>query len=576
MDIEKNYITTLEGIIETADLNGRFDSNDSEVELSILCWNSIKKRQENFKIKLEDFESKKFLYLLRKHGVLSCGDFKRINAELKRRVNDNTLNVISREFNNVGFNLDCTEFIGARYISDSGIPGVYVGVLEMKMKGTFTNLVQMFDEEVAGNCKIQSIMCIGALATLLPFANKRWGIKSNTLIFHLTGESSSGKTTMAELLASFGGNPNIDVPNSMTMQYMDTKLAIIRKIGANKGIPMAIDEFSTAKKGENWGSFIYTLCNGSEKDKVGAGGKKINSGNRYHTVLVSTGERSIIHFAEKNTGIYVRLFEIFKEIYTTSKANSDNIKNIVENNYGILAPMVAEELIKRGEIHHQRYNKWNEEVYSKIEKEDSINPIISRVAPYIALLMVSAELLQDIFRREFKVKEIFDFFYKHIVRRLADYSDLSKIGMELIEIYISKNYAHIYEVSWGFNDELFSPQEESHCCGFKEFLKNAKVINGKEYNVKYILIKEELDNYLEKEYFIDPYLTMCQLQDKGVVKGKTYGNEARGERQKPYQTGCAIDGVRRKVYVIYGVNLEGLITAENIQEKYGLYEQERE
>lgn len=576
MDTEKNYITTLEGIIEIADSKGNFASDDSEVVLSVKCWNFLKNREEKVTIKLEEFEPKKFFYLLRKHGVLSTGDFKRIKAELKRQVSNKTLKVVQRNFYNVGFNSDCTEFVGARYISKSEIPGVYVGDLELKMKGSFENLVRMFDTEIAENYKIQAILCIGALATLLPFANKRWGIKSNTLVFHLTGESSSGKTTMGELIASFGGNPNPDVQNSLMMQFMDTKLAIIRKIGANQGVPMAIDEFSTAKNGDGWGKFIYTLCNGAEKDKLGAGGKKVNSGNRYHTVIVSTGERSIMHYAEKNTGIYVRLFEIFKEVYTSSKENSDNIKRTVENNYGILSPMIAEEIINRSEIHEQRYNTWNKEIHSMIESEECVNPVINRVTPYISLLMVAAELLGDVFDRKFDIKGIFDFFYKHIVRRLADYSDLTKIGMDLIEVYISNNSNFIFEAVWGFNHELFTPNEEAYCCGFKQYLKNTRVIDGVGYNVKYLLIKEELDIYLEKECYLNPRLTMCQLQDKGIVKGKTLGNEAMGERQKPYKTDCVINGVRRKIYEIYGVDFMGGFEVEDVQKSYGLYEYDPE
>lgn len=551
MQLDEFSRIRLLGIIKYADSTGDVDGENSKVSLCVEIYDPIKKKRNDVEISLEDFEERKFEKFLRKNGVMVEGAYKIIKESFLQKVRHESLPTYEVRYTNLGFDKKFKKFVGAKIIGTEIQNAVYVGNLAVCCEGSFENLVRLFDDEISNNPNMQAIMGIAALATILPYAQKIWKVRSNTIMVHLCGDSSSGKTTAAELVSSFGGNPDSNCSNSLMFNFVDTQLALIRKIGNNYGIPISVDEFTAIKRTECWDAFIYNVCNGTEKDRMGAGGHKIMVGNRYHTVILTTGERTIsTYLKEDNKGSAVRLFEIAREQFTLSKENSDKIKEGVESNFGMLSPMIADEIIRNSQTWLERYDCWLSKTESKLSETDCEIAIVKRIMPYVAMAMVGIEILEDIFERKFDKSYIVDFYIRHFIYTTLEKVDVSTKTYQAVEDFIAEKGKKITSnFSRDFDDNICTSDDSEECVGVVIYLAENKRINNKEYNVKYVVFKETLDEYLRNVAHLDPYLSMCALQDAGLVMGKTSGKK---QKQLPYKTGCVINQIRHKVYEVYG------------------------
>lgn len=114
---------------------------------------------------------------------------------------------------------------------------------------------------------------LGATATVLAFSNHIWNTHAYNFLVHLSGTSSTGKSTLAKAIASFGGCP--EGSNGFFISFLGTMNAIVKMVTNIHGIPICIDEFSASKYQKDWSNFIYTLSNGYDKERCVAGGNSI-------------------------------------------------------------------------------------------------------------------------------------------------------------------------------------------------------------------------------------------------------------------------------------------------------------
>lgn len=295
-------------------------------------------------------------------------------------------------------------FLGQEAVSkNDAVQSVYCGATDIQAQGNidaYVNMIKCYITGVEGWSKLEAMLAFGVGATVLAFANKMWGTFLNNFILHMFGGSSNGKTTSMSLFVGLGTNP--EKKKGLRLTYGSTGNSIIKKIGNNNGVPVGIDELS-AKNSKVIGdmdNFVYMIGNGEEKDRLTAGGAGFQEAATFESVFLSNGEVSLIKKCSQNEGIRARCIEFGNVQWSESKAQAEALNKCVHSNYGLVTPLVAKELLKNNDKWKQRWEYWRNKVETRIEKQQITLSIGGRIADYVALFTLSAEILNEVYGSE--------------------------------------------------------------------------------------------------------------------------------------------------------------------------------
>ena len=298
------------------------------------------------------------------------------------------------------------------YTESRVIASEYVGDKKIQPQGELVVFTEMLKTCVCGNTAMEAVCAMAAAATVLAFANLRWNCKFNNPINHLVETSSAGKSTAADLAVSFGAAP--DDKDSWELTYRDTDNALIEGLESNNGYPVRIDELSSSGR-KVCTDLVYSIANGIGKSRCIAGGTKVSKAGEFHTVIISTGETGLIKKCAKTDGINARVYEFDVRAWTRSGDESRHIESIIRNNYGLITPLIADELLKNSDKWEEVLNKWKNDIMRRMEDEKRISVIGDRVVNIVALYITSCEILNDILNVRLDVSEVYEFFYLQII-----------------------------------------------------------------------------------------------------------------------------------------------------------------
>lgn len=211
---------------------------------------------------------------------------------------------------------------------------------------------------------------------------------------HLVGDSSSGKSTSAEIAASIWGSTNI------MRSWRSTGNGLEAIAATRNDTCLVLDEIGEVSPHEI-GNISYMLINGQGKQRSGRVGnaRKIQ---RWRLAVISTGEKSLAGIMseiskEPQTGQVVRLLSIPVSFEHGSFSNlhgfkdgrhlADHLKKARLKYYGHIGPTFVERLMndKRdlSDLLHEISEKLNENVESSIE---------GRAADAFAIVGLAGEL----------------------------------------------------------------------------------------------------------------------------------------------------------------------------------------
>lgn len=402
-----------------------------------------------------------------------------------------------------------------KYTKDGVANSVYVGNTRVKPCGSLDEFISMFNITLFDNVPMQAIMAMAAAATVLPFANLSWGTSFYNPTNHLLGNSTTGKTTGGCLFAAFGGAP--EGTDSLMLSFLGTDNALVNQIGENHGYPIAIDEFSTGLSRKGWSDFGYTLANGRGKARCQAGGAKVQKIDEFSTVFLTTGEMSILRRCNNNEGLRARIFEYqIEDGWTRSAAESDMIKSVCRRNYGLITPLIAQELLRNSSHWQEVFEGWRKKVRDRIREEKLLLGIGDRVADFVALYVTASELLSAVLKVNMAIDAVFDFFFLHIIVKNAEDANLGTRVYESIIAYFAKN-RHLYPALFPLGDDyIMEPETE----GFVVDSQRGRTVGDKTFHHYVIFQCDVLDAMLIRNNFSDPKVALKALQKDGYLRTK--------------------------------------------------------
>lgn len=199
-------------------------------------------------------------------------------------------------------------------IDNSVLYSEYCGDYLINPTGSYDIWRSMIESEVIGNPEMELSLSIGLSSVIVGRSNLL--IDGENLFIHLFGESSTGKTTAACLIASTAGSPDIKEDGLLRSWHL-TFNALIKTLTNNFGYPIIFDEFG-AYSGKNIDDLVYLLSTGREKGRM-TSDINLKEAEGFRTTIVSTGEKSILEQCSSELrGLDTRLIELSNLQYTRS------------------------------------------------------------------------------------------------------------------------------------------------------------------------------------------------------------------------------------------------------------------
>lgn len=204
--------------------------------------------------------------------------------------------------------------------------------------------------------------------------------------FHGYGQTSRGKTTLAQVAASVWGNgtdPSVACGSSYIQQWLSTRNGLEAMASGFNDLPLIVDEIGQAQQTE-FSLSIYGLMNGTGKQRstrTGAAARR----RGWRIEPLSFGEIAVRDFLpDARGGQLVRLVDIELRDLFPGREEADAVKVLMAENYGWAGPM----FLKSGNL-LEGWQEW-------IDNEDRLGPAptpeAGRVRRRFSLVAFAGEL----------------------------------------------------------------------------------------------------------------------------------------------------------------------------------------
>lgn len=323
---------------------------------------------------------------------------------------------------------------------------IYNGMFKLSESGTVESWSEGIKSLVVGrSVALQIIMLAAPCALLNGYIGEELGIE--TLIAHVYGSSSTGKTSSLKIASSFACDSNVS-EDSFFNTWTGTSNSLLNILSDNMGILTIFDDTSSAtiKDMEN---FIYKVSTGRDKRRLSSSIEQLKTG-RWKTLVLSSGEEPLLMGKEPKDGAMLRILEFPDLQITDSPQHAYDINKFVQENYGCAITPLAQFMLQIGKPELiERFNK----TYNFLLKKLDSSKYNARLCKAYTLFILSARLMNDCFCLGIKVKNIRQFF--------IDYHKQYKVieavedrAWEFIKNAIAINSANFEIIKRGyFNDK---------------------------------------------------------------------------------------------------------------------------
>lgn len=399
------------------------------------------------------------------------------------------------------------------------IKSEYRGDMDIKPRGNKNEQIEFIKSEIQGFTPCEVAVSLGLSAVVNGLISDI--AKTPNLVVHLYGDSSTGKTTAAQLAVSVAGIPDFQ-GTTLMKSWNATDNSIISRCKGNRGMPIAMDEISKYA-GKDISKLIYALSDGRDKERLNrdASLKEICKHDSFLTTIVSTGEASALDKCNNNTGLKARIIEINAQ-FTKDANHSNRIKIGCSKNCGWLAPTLAGYMQKKGmDYILKKYNSW----VQKYSDATTIDTLKDRIAANYAIILTAADLANEAFGFDFDLNAMIDFFVANEANTSPD-RDLGEIAYEKLIDFAKSNYQHFIKV-YHRHPKLSSNSVSN---GYSTIWGRIDLNVGKKYRDKavaneYCFSVNSFDEIIAKLKFEDKKVVLSKLKAAGYLnheKGKLY------------------------------------------------------
>ena len=317
------------------------------------------------------------------------------NIIVKHLINEEKIIKIDQVHSQLGFGEHEGNIIYKAHNS-IGTESTYRGNFYIKPRGDKQVWLTMLESEVLGNSNLELICSISLTSLLIGFIGEEYLLE--TIIVHLVGNSTTGKSTALRLAISFFGCVDVG-NNSLFSTYNTTPNAMMKRMAGTNGVTFAFDELSISNIG-NFTQTIYILSQGVDKARLNKNSEQKEQGT-WLGVILSNGEKSLLNSSNKNAGIQMRVIEIDNISWTSSADNAEKINKIVAKNNGHIAIEIAQYMIELGKEEVSKRYEENVGILKKVMNANNlVDEFTSRRVSKLATIITTAKIFEEYLSKE--------------------------------------------------------------------------------------------------------------------------------------------------------------------------------
>lgn len=321
--------------------------------------------------------------------------------------------------------------LGLQKLKNSSAESMYDGMFNIKPKGSFAGWKNIVEKHVLTHPSLELALILGFSASLVGYIGSDLGLES--FLFHIFGDSSTGKTTACFVATASFGSPNTR-DNGLITSWNTTANALYGKISNNYGIPIVFDECSLAKFND-FTSFIYSIGEGREKERMTVE-LELRAIRTWMTSVISTGEKSLFEGSKANTGLKARLIEFSNVQWTENAIQSESIKQGLGENFGHAWEPFVKKLLSFS------VNQLQDQLEVKVQEASSMLPksqITDRLAKKVGMLFLTMDLCEDALEFKLQKQAIKELIIKHVSTNIHTSDIAKKAYLDLMQ-YITINH----------------------------------------------------------------------------------------------------------------------------------------
>ena len=364
------------------------------------------------------------------------------------------------------------------------------GSYNLEPKGSLNVFKGLVIVEVRENTPLEAMLCIGFSAPLVGYLSSKYD-DVDSLLVHLVGDSTKGKTTAALLAVSPFGMPS-NKKKGLMKSWNGTSNATINMMAGNYGIPLVLDELSMSNT-KSLTSELYVLTNGQEKSRLNDEMRQRKQGT-WSTTIISTGEQSIFERTNQNVGLTVRAFEFSNISWTSSAENADEIRGIIQDNYGRAGQAFIEYLFEQGlSIMEEKWVEWQERCMEALPE----SPFRTRIAKKYAIILAAGDIANQAIGLGLNLENVLTFLVENEKERMLS----RDIGAKAFNFITQQFIQH--QMNFRREGDYSSPLN----CWGKMFIHSDAI--------EVAFLKNVLEQQLRLGGFDDPKVVIRDWKDKG-------------------------------------------------------------
>lgn len=303
------------------------------------------------------------------------------------------------------------------------------GTLEGQNQFIIDNIIPFKETRLA--------MVLGLSSVIASYIERYKSI--GTLVVNVSGKSSTGKSSIVELSASFFATPETS-NYGIVRTFNATKNFIFSMSEGRNGLPIILDDANANSSEHSKADLIYQFAMGEPRGRCGNLGVVQSKRVGWSGIVILTSEMPLLDSERVSRGANARCITLDSIPWTQSAEHSDVIKEGVRSNYGYIGEEFANFIQRKGAVNlldlHSKYTK---AIISKMIYKDSLS---NRIASKLAIIALTAHLIPE-FNNDFTidVEEIMDMMIE-AEQKSVDTRDIATISFELLIDYITQKQSH--------------------------------------------------------------------------------------------------------------------------------------
>lgn len=390
-----------------------------------------------------------------------------------------------------------------------GIESEYSGNLQIGKTGKYSVWKKLIKENVLGHIPLEFALAVGGAGVVTDYLRRKISIEN--VLVHLVGDSSTGKTTAALLMVSCGSKPSMS-GDSLVMNFSDTQNAIMNTL--QSAYAALIDEGSLCRY--NPTSLLYSLSSGEEKKRLTKDLTKAESVH-FNTAIIITSEKSLLNMSDENSGLLVRNIEIQGVKWTQDAQTADKIKSVLQNNYGWLVPKIARKIIQLEKAENDKvltsFAYWQNRFIEYAQEHGQYNPLTERAAKQYAVILVTAELIQEVMKIELQLEKLLIFLQKHSLVKDIEQTNIGQRALDFLLQYMEHHFSQFVTTK----DNEYPP---NNCLGRIAKMRQIRLKNGMLSEQRLYISDIVLEKVLQEGAFPDKKVVLAKWKETGYLKSE--------------------------------------------------------